>query len=341
MKDGASPRPPAGPPAARGYAKSPGAFLGPAPVSKPPLSPETLETVSLPGNLERRGLLRYQGEQGEWIPAYLFVPPGLRGRAPAVICPHQTVQEARREPAGLAGNPRLHMALELARRGFVTLTYDALCFGERHDPASGHYGEAIAFYRKHPEWSLMGKMAWDLGRAVDYLETLDFVDARRIGSIGHSHGGYTTLFAMALDDRIAAGASSCGFDTFRHDGNVWRWSHATALIPRLGFFVSSPYIDMRFYSGVPDSETVATPLDMHYVLALIAPRPLFLSTSDEDNVFPNAGWSARQSLARLEPVYQLLGAGDRLGSFYFRGGHGFPPEAAERAYEWLDRWLRR
>lgn len=314
------------------------AILGAPPENKPPLAPRILEEVKLPTYTRRK--LVYQTEPGEFVPAYLLAPHKLKGHKPAVVCPHQTVQYGKDEPAGLAGNPRLHMALELVNRGYVTFTYDAACFGERHDPSTGHYGEAIPFYRKHPRWSMMGKMAWDLSRAVDYLQTLDFVDSAHIASIGHSHGGYTTLFAMALDPRIAVGVSSCGFDTFRHDGNTWRWSHATALMPRLGFYLSSPYIKNGFYAGVPDSETVQTPFDLHYVLALIAPRPLFLSTSDEDSIFPNAGWSARQALARLDPVYQLLGAGGRLGSYFFRGGHGFPPEAAERAYAFIDRWLR-
>lgn len=188
---------------------------------------------------------------------------------------------------------------------------------------------------------MMGKMAWDLSRAVSFLAQQDFVDASRIGSAGHSHGGYTTWFAMALDERIAAGVSSCGFDTFRHDGNPFRWSHATALLPRLGFYVSSPYIHMRRYSGVPDSETIQIPFDMHQVLALIAPRPLLLTASDDDNIFPNAGWSTRQAEARLRPVYEQLGARDGLETFYFRGGHGFPPASEERAFAFIDRWLRR
>jgi hypothetical protein len=76
------------------------------------------------------------------------------------------------------------------------------------------------------------------------------------------------------------------------------------------------------------------------LLALIAPRPLFLSTSDEDFVFPNAGWSVRQSLQRVAPVYKLLDASEHLSSYFFSGGHNFPPEASEKAYQWLDRWLK-
>jgi hypothetical protein len=187
---------------------------------------------------------------------------------------------------------------------------------------------------------MMGKMAWDLSRAIDYLETLNFVESTRIASIGHSHGGYTTLFSMALDERIRVGVSNCGFDTFRYDGNPYRWSHATALLPRLGFYITSPYIRPRFYAGVPDAETIKIPFDMHHLLALIAPRPLFLSTSDEDPIFPNAGWSARQALARLAPLYAMLESENRLESYFFRGGHGFPPEAERLAFDWLDRWLK-
>jgi glucuronyl esterase-like protein len=270
----------------------------------------------------------------------LLRPKNLRGKAPVVLCPHQTTQAGKREPAGLAGNPQLHSALHLVQRGFVTLTYDAICFGERHEAASGHYGDAIPFYRKHPRWSLLGKMIWDLSRAIDYIETLDFVDATRIGSVGHSHGGITTLFGMAFDERIKAGASNCGFDTFRIDGNTWRWSRATALLPRLGFYLSNPALSMEFYRAVPDSEVIQTPFEMHELLALVAPRPLFLSTSDEDFVFPNGGWSLRRALARVKPVYKLLGSEERLSSYFFDGGHNFPGDASSNAYAWLDRWLK-
>jgi hypothetical protein len=314
------------------------AFLGDLPKSKPPLAAKITEETSHDGYILRQ--LTFQTEPNELVPSYLLIPRKLRGKTPVIICPHQTTQAGKKEPAGLAGNPQLQTALHLVKRGFVTFTYDAICFGERHEAASGHYGDAIPFYRRHPRWSLIGKMIWDLGRALDYLETLEFIDSSRVGSIGHSHGGITTLFAMAFDERIKVGASNCGFDTFRIDGNVWRWSHATALMPGLGFYLGSPHINMNFYRAVPDSEVIETPFDMHELLALIAPRPLFLSTSDEDFVFPNAGWSARRSLTRLEPVYSLLNGAGNIEAHFFNGGHSFPNEVSSRTYEWLDRWLK-
>jgi dienelactone hydrolase len=311
-------------------------FLGETPAAAPSLDAHTDGETALEGGVVRRRV-RFQSEPGEFVPGYLLMPASARGarRLPALICPHQTVQAGKDEPAGVRGNPRLAIALALARRGYVTFTYDAACFGERHDPGSGHYGDAITFYRRHPRWSMMGKMAWDVSRAVDYLRTLDFVDGARIGSIGHSHGGYTTWFAMALDERIAAGVCSCGFDTFRYDGNPYRWSHATALLPRLGFYVTSPHIGIRNYSGVPDSETVRIPFDMHWVLALAAPRPLLLLASDDDRIFPNSGWSVRKAEERLRPAY----AG--LETHYFRGGHSFPPESEARAFAFIERRLGR
>ena len=313
-------------------------FLGDPPKTKPALAAKVTEEISYDHHTVRK--IVFQTEPNEFVPSYLLRPKNSRGKTPVVICPHQTTQAGKKESAGLSGNPQLHTALHLVKRGFVTFTYDAICFGERHDASTGHYGDAIPFYRKHPQWSLLGKMVWDLSRAIDYLETLDFVDASRIGSVGHSHGGITTLFAMAFDERIRAGASNCGFDTFRIDGNTWRWSHATALLPRLGFYVSNQRINMDFYRAVPDSEVIQAPFDLHQLLSLIAPRPLFLSTSDEDFVFPNAGWSARRALARVSSVYELLGAQEHLSSYFFSGGHSFPGDASINAYAWLERWLK-
>jgi hypothetical protein len=125
---------------------------------------------------------------------------------------------------------------------------------------------------------------------------------------------------------------SCGYDTIRYDGNPFRWSHATALLPRLGFYVTSPHINMKNYVGVPDSETVQVPFDMHWVLALVSPRPLLLTASDDDRIFPNSGWSLRKTEER-----KVQG----LECFYFRGGHGFPLESEARAFGFLEKWLER
>ena len=63
-------------------------FLGTPPAQKPPLAPKVLEETELDGYTRRR--LTYQTELGEHVPAYLLIPKKMKGRVPAMLCPHQT-----------------------------------------------------------------------------------------------------------------------------------------------------------------------------------------------------------------------------------------------------------
>jgi hypothetical protein len=298
-------------------------ILGPLPTAKPPLEPQVLETIAAANY--RRQKIAYTGEPGERITAYLFIPTKLKHPAPAMICLHQTVRPGKREASGLEGDASLGFAPQLAERGYVTLAPDAICFGERYhagDPYR-HYGDAVPFYETHPEASIMGKMAYDVGRAIDYLQSLPFVDPKRIGSIGHSHGAYGTIFAMLLEPRLALGIESCGFTSFRTDPGFDRWYRRTALMPRLGFF---------------EGRVQDTPLDFHHIMALIAPRPLFVSGALQDATFPgtqNLPWIVDQ----VRSVYALYAQPDHFDAYIFDGGHAFTPEARDRAYAFLDRQM--
>ena len=168
----------------------------PTSLKPPPLEVRDLGVEKLGGYTRRHVLIR--SEPDDWIPAYLLVPDKLAApRVPAMLCLHQTVAQGKEEPCGMKGDPELAFAVELVKRGYVCLAPDAIGFGERIPAGKQPYHDSLAFYRKHPGWSFMGKMIWDVSRAVDYLESLPFVDPKRIGSIGHSHGAYGTLFATA------------------------------------------------------------------------------------------------------------------------------------------------
>jgi dienelactone hydrolase len=296
-------------------------FIGPFPADPPDLRSTVLHAERLADHI--RQLVVYSGEEGELIPAYLLIPLGVTSPRPAVICQHQTVYQGKEEPAGIRGKPELAHALELVRRGYVTLTPDCICFGDRKSPNSGHYGDAIPFYRRHPDWSIMGKLVWDIGRAIDFLQSQPFVDPVRIGSIGHSHGAYGTLFCAAFDNRIRVAVASCGFTALRSDPTPERWSHLTALIPRIGF-----YLDR-----IED-----VPFDFHHVVALAAPRPLLIAAALDDRIFPH-GESVREVAARVREVYGLLGASEAFDTYLFPGDHNFPPESRDRALAWIDRWI--
>jgi dienelactone hydrolase len=265
--------------------------------------------------------IRIRSEPDDWIPAYLLLPRKLGDKPlPAMICLHQTVEQGKDEPCGIKGNPELAFALQLVRRGFVCIAPDAIGFGERIPPGAQPYHDSMAFYRKHPGWSFMGKMTWDVSRVVDYLETLPFVDRLQIGSIGHSHGAYGTLFAAALEPRISLAIASCGFTTLRSDPNPDRWSHRTALIPQLGTYL-------------PDVADI--PFDWHQICALVAPRPLFVWYATKDTIFPNTD-NLEALFKDVRTVYGLYGAADGLAWQAFAGEHRFPDEGRASAYWWLD-----
>ena len=168
-------------------------LLGTVPAAPPSLAPQRLERVDL-GEVVREKVT-YAVEPGERVAAWLFIPAGGGPRFPAVLCHHQhggQFQVGKDGPAGLGSTPDQHYAIELARRGYVTLAPDALCFGERQDPAGklkdAAYERFEALHRITEGKTIQGKYVWDARRALDYLETRVEVDRMRLGMIGHSLG---------------------------------------------------------------------------------------------------------------------------------------------------------
>ena len=295
-------------------------LLGAVPDGPPPLAPERGERVDL-GDVIREKVT-YAVEPGERVPAFLFLPKTGAAPWPAVLCHHQHGGEfdvGKDGPAGLGSTPDQHYAIELARRGYVTLAPDAICFNERRDPTGrlkgAEYERYQALHRLTEGKTLQGKYVWDACRAIDYLVSRPEVDRARIGMIGHSLGGQETLFTTAADLRIKAAVSSCGFASLavlKRD----RILHNFAL----------------FVPGLSEAG------DYGAVLALVAPRPFLVAARTADPIFPRDGIEATVAAAR--GAYAAQDAADRLGTFYEDGEHQFSPAMREAAYGWLDRWLK-
>jgi dienelactone hydrolase len=277
-----------------------------------PLAVEVLETATVAGVTRKK--ITYVAEPGDRVPAYLLIPDALKGRAPAVLCLHQTVAEGKAEPAGLAGKDNLHYALELAQRGYVTLAPDFPGFGEnKTDP----YGLGYA--------STTMKGIWNHIRAVDLLASLPEVDPARIGCIGHSLGGHNTLWATAFDPRIKVAVSSCGFDSFSDymGGDLTGWSGARAYMPR----IATDY----------GKDPRRMPFDFPEVLAAIAPRPVFINAPLHDSNFRSE--SVQKCVAAATQVYRLLGAEKSLVASYPDCEHDFPAAARQAAYAFIEQVL--
>ena len=289
--------------------------LGPLPGKDKavPLQVKVLEEVEQPAYIQRK--ITYMAERDDAVPAYLLIPKQVRGKMPAVLCLHQSVDSDKREPVGLYGKPNLFYAKELTERGYITLT-----------PDYPHYGDyKIDVYAKGYA-SVTGKGVWNHIRGLDLLQSMPEVDGTRIGCMGHSLGGYNAVFVAALDERIKVTVSSCGFCSFRkyRGGRIEPWGSPTHHMPRI--------------STVYGNDPGRVPFDFTEILAAIAPRALFANSPVNDGAFPLEG--AQDCIRAARPVFELLGVKERLVAEHPNCPHDFPPEVRERAYSFMDSVLR-
>ena len=157
-------------------------------------------------------------------------------------------------------------------------------------------------------------MVWDMQRGLDYLASRPEVNPSSLGCIGHSLGGQQALFLAALDERVRAAVSSCGFasmktvlrDGINHNFGAYvpggsRTAMSATSWPRWRRARSWPSTALPIASSPSTGSTIRTP------------------------------WRGR-------PTPPPAGA-ERLDLGIYPGGHGFTDEMRSRAYAWLDRWL--
>jgi pimeloyl-ACP methyl ester carboxylesterase len=276
-----------------------------------PLDARYTDEVKTPKYVRKK--LTFAVEKGDRVPAWLLVPVGLKGKAPAVLCLHQTVSIGKDEPAGLGKREELQYAKHLAERGYVTLAPDYPSFGEyAYDFSKGKFTSGSM------------KAIWNNMRAVDLLVSLPEVDAERIGVIGHSLGGHNAMFTAAFDTRLKAVVSNCGFTSFPkyYGGNLKGWTSARY---------------MPLIASVHKNKPGRMPFDFPEVVASFAPRAFLASSPLRDSNFEVSG--VRDCIAAAKPVYELLGAKEKLQANYPDCGHDFPADVRKVAYDFLDRWL--
>ena len=288
----------------------------PEPARRVPLEVEVVGEERTEKYLRRK--VRFTSEPGDRVPAWLLIPHSLPagGKAPAMLCLHQTIGIGKNEPAGLGGQKSLHYAHELAERGYVCLVPDYPSFGE--------YPYDFKKQGAHYASGSMKAISNNL-LSVDLLEALPQVDARRIGVIGHSLGGHNSLFTAVFDERLRAVVSSCGFTPF-HDyygGKVAGWT-SDRYMPRI--------------RDVYQNNADKLPFDFYEILGALAPRGFFSNSPVRDSNFDIGG--VRKAFAKAADIYALHDEPARLKLATPDAPHDFPEAERKAAYAWLDEVLK-
>lgn len=198
----------------------------------------------------------------------------------------------------------LEMAL---KRGYAVATYFYGDLEEDYpegwrDGLKGYLrkkaGESLDAPQSGTTWGSIGVWAWGLSRCLDYLETNKAIDAKRVTVFGHSRHGKTSLWAGAQDQRFAAVISN---DSGEGGASITRRNFGEHI--GVSVYSSSRWYcpNYKNFAGRPE----ALPTDQHMLIALAAPRPVYVASATEDHGADPKG----EFLAALHaaPAYKLYG----------------------------------
>jgi dienelactone hydrolase len=271
------------------------------------------------GTLERDGFrvekLYFQSRPHLYVTGTLYLPKNVTGKAPAILylCGHSTVKKN-----GINYGAKAHYQYHgawFAQNGYVCLVIDTLQLGEIEGIHHGTYRENMWWWNARG-YTPAGVETWNSMRAIDYLISRPEVDPERLGVTGRSGGGAYSWYLTALDDRIKAAVPVAGITTLKNhvvDGGVE--GHCDCM------FVINTY---RW--------------DYPQLAALAAPRPLLISNTDRDKIFPFDG--VVNVYQKVRGLYEPAGKGPDVALQMAAGPHEDLQVLQLYALQWFNKHLK-
>lgn len=281
-----------------------------------PMPEKTPLQVTVTGTVEHDEFtvqnLHFQSMPGLYVTGNLYIPKNLKEKVPAIIyvCGHATVKKDGYN-YGAKVNYQHHPAW-FARNGYVCLILDTVQLAELEGIHHGLHRYKRWWWQSRG-YTPAGVETWNGIRAIDFLQTLPEVDPERIGITGRSGGGVTSWWVAAMDDRIKVTVPVAGItDLEDHVVNGCVEDHCDCM------YMCNTY-----------------QWDFTKVAALVAPRPLLISNTDRDIMFPVEG--VFRIYRQVRQIYEQLGAGDQLALNITAGPHKDEQELRVHAFRWFNR----
>ncbi len=296
------------------YGKTPGKSLG-----KPEDKVETSEKVVF-GGVEQKEVVRklvtirfpkapkapvlevliYLPKSGKPVPA--FVVPNFGGNHTVIDDPGIPINEATRNQARGALANRWPVSM-ITSRGYAVAT---IWYGNIDPDRDDGFQNGIhpAFYEEGQtrpaadEWGSIGAWAWGLSRVLDYMLTDADINPKQVAVMGLSRLGKTALWAGAQDERFAiviSNESGCGGAALSRR----RFGETIGKINQ-GF----PHWFCDNFNKYNQNEDDC-PVDQHMIVALAAPRPVYVASAEKDHWTDPKGEFV--SAMNADPVYGLFG----------------------------------
>lgn len=286
-----------------------------------PLPPRTPLEATVTGKVEHDEFtiekVHFQSRPKLYVTGNLYVPKGLQPgeQVPAILylCGHGAVKKG-----DISFGNKVHYQHHgawYARHGYVCLTIDSLQLGEIEALHHGLYREEMWWWPARG-YTPAGVEAWNCIRALDYLQSRPEVDGAKLGATGRSGGGAYSWWIAALDERIKAAVPVAGITDLRnHVVDDCIDGHCDCM-----------YMNNTFQWDYP------------LVAALVAPRPLVISNTDRDPIFPLNG--VYRTFVGARKVYELHKAADKVAFNITSGGHVDTQELQMQAFRWFDHHLK-